>query len=309
MSEFALYCDEKTTKHILNWLKEMEQVRHLSPNSIDSYRRDVGQFIGFISSFYGEKITLKLLQKLTHSDFRSFFAARRNKNISSRSIARALSALKSLFLYFEQRGIIENAALNSIRAPKQKKTLPRALSENEAKTALFSIKELEEDSWVSKRDMAVLSLCYGAGLRISEALALTKRDIFNNEMRIRGKGDKIRHVPLMNNIAKLIDEYINLCPFNIADNEPIFRGVRGGVLSARIIQKRVEQLRSALGLPPFATPHALRHSFATHLLNRSGDLRAIQELLGHASLSSTQIYTKIESEQLLESYIKAHPRT
>ncbi|MCF6343717.1 MAG: tyrosine recombinase XerC [Devosiaceae bacterium] len=308
MTDFALLCDKKTNKYIIAWLNELSAVRRLSKNTIEAYQRDIGQFISFISSHHGEKVSLKLLKNLKPSDFRAFLASRRSNDVSSRSIARSLSSLKSLFLYFEQRDIIKNEALNIIRAPKLGKTLPRALSEDEAKKTLSSINELEDIAWVSARDIAVLSLCYGAGLRISEALGLRRMDIETSSMRIRGKGNKERIVPLIGNIEKAIKKYLELCPFEITNNHPMFFGVKGGTLSPRIIQKRVEQLRSALGLPPSATPHALRHSFATHLLGRGGDLRTIQELLGHASLSSTQIYTKVENEQLLESYLSAHPR-
>ncbi len=308
MADFALLCDKKTNKYIIAWLNELSAVRRLSKNTIEAYQRDIGQFISFISAHHGEKVNLKLLKTLKPSDFRAFLASRRSNDVSSRSIARSLSSLKSLFLYFEQRDIIKNEALNIIRAPKLGKTLPRALSEDEAKKTLSSINELEDVAWVSARDIAVLSLCYGAGLRISEALGLRPMDIETSSMRIRGKGNKERIVPLIGNIEKAIKKYLELCPFEIINNKPMFFGVKGGTLSPRIIQKRVEQLRSALGLPPSATPHALRHSFATHLLGRGGDLRTIQELLGHASLSSTQIYTKVENEQLLECYLSAHPR-
>jgi integrase/recombinase XerC len=167
---------------------------------------------------------------------------------------------------------------------------------------------MEENQWIAARDAAVLALCYGAGLRISEALAVTKSDLDGDALRITGKGGKTRLVPLLAPVRAAITEYLRLCPFHIEPGEPLFRGAKGGVLSPRLIQLRVVQLRSALGLPPSATPHALRHSFATHLLGRGGDLRAIQELLGHASLSTTQIYTAIDSERLLDAYHKAHPR-
>jgi integrase/recombinase XerC len=168
---------------------------------------------------------------------------------------------------------------------------------------------MEERPWVAARDMAVLSLCYGAGLRIAEALALTRGDLEAQVLRVTGKGGKVRMVPLIDAVRKSIELYLELCPFKSWPDEPLFRGVRGGVLSPRLIQLRVVQLRSALGLPPSATPHALRHSFATHLLGRGGDLRAIQELLGHASLSTTQIYTAVDTERLLDSYRQAHPRS
>ncbi len=309
MSDFASFTDKKTTNHIKNWLSEMALVKRLAPNTISSYRRDISQFMEFSFNHLGQKIDLKILQNLKAMDFRAFLAFRRNKQVSSRSLARSLSALKSFFLYLEQHDIVKNEALGIINSPKIGKSLPKALSVNEAKKSILFIDEIENNPWVSARDIAVLSLCYGAGLRISETLALSQSDIENNVMRIIGKGNKMRLVPLMEPIKKAIDDYLKLCPFSLNRNEPMFKGVKGGVLSARIVQRRLVQLRSALGLPPSATPHALRHSFATHLLGKGGDLRTIQELLGHASLSTTQIYTKVDSEQLLSGYLQAHPRS
>ena len=199
-------------------------------------------------------------------------------------------------------------AFNAIRTPKIPKSLPKALTVIEAKQTITATDEMEEIPWVAARDMAVISLCYGAGLRIAEALALTKGDLEAEVLRVTGKGGKVRMVPLIAPVRQAIEEYLKLSPYKLWPEDPLFRGVRGGVLSPRLIQLRMEKLRSALGLPPSATPHALRHSFATHLLGRGGDLRAIQELLGHASLSSTQIYTAVDTERLIESYAKAHPR-
>ncbi len=308
MSDFINFTNGQTNDLIIAWLGELKSVRQLAAKTVEAYQRDLSQFIAFLFNHHAQKIDLKLLENLKPTDFRAFLAYRRNDDVSSRSLARSLSALKSFFNYLEMQNLIKNEALNLIKAPKLGKSLPKALSIDEAKKTISSIDEMEDIAWISARDIAALSLCYGAGLRISEALALTKADIETNAMRIIGKGDKMRLVPLMPPISLAIAKYLKLCPFNIAKSEPIFKGVKGGILSARIIQRRVVQLRSALGLPPSASPHALRHSFATHLLNKGGDLRSIQELLGHASLSTTQIYTKVDNEQLLENYIKAHPR-
>ncbi len=204
--------------------------------------------------------------------------------------------------------MLTTEALNVIRTPKQPRSLPKALTVIEAKAAITTTAEMEDRPWIAARDMAVLALCYGAGLRISEALALTPAGLEDAALRVTGKGGKTRMVPLLAEVRAAIEAYLKLCPFQLAAHEPLFRGARGGPLSARLIQLRVVQLRSALGLPPSATPHALRHSFATHLLGRGGDLRTIQELLGHASLSTTQIYTAIDTDRLLESYRAAHPR-
>ena len=204
--------------------------------------------------------------------------------------------------------MLSTEALNVVRTPKLPKSLPKALTVSEAKATITTTEELEERPWIAARDMAVLSLCYGAGLRISEALALTRADLDSATLRVIGKGNKARLVPLIDPVRASIETYLELCPFKLTPTQPLFRGLKGGVLSPRIIQLRLAQLRGALGLPPSATPHALRHSFATHLLGRGGDLRAIQELLGHASLSTTQVYTAVDTERLLESYRAAHPR-
>jgi len=205
--------------------------------------------------------------------------------------------------------MLSTEALNTIRTPRTKKSLPKALTVLEAKATVSTTAELEERPWVAARDMAVLSLCYGAGLRISEALSLSRSDLESPTLRVTGKGGKTRMVPLIEPVRQAVETYVSLCPFKLTPSQPLFRGVKGGVLSPRLIQMRVAQLRGALGLPPSATPHALRHSFATHLLGRGGDLRAIQELLGHASLSTTQIYTAVDTERLLDAYRAAHPRS
>ncbi len=308
MTDFAFFADKKTASYIKAWLSEMALVKRLAPNTISAYQRDISQFMEFSFNHLGETINLQILQNLKAMDFRAFLAFRRNKQVSSRSLARSLSALKSFFLYLELHDIIKNEALNIINSPKIGKSLPKALSVDEAKKSISFIDEIENNAWVSARDIAVLSLCYGAGLRISETLALSQGDIENSVMRIRGKGNKTRLVPLMEPIKRAINDYLKLCPFSLSQAEPMFKGVKGGVLSARIVQRRLVQLRTMLGLPSSATPNALRHSFATHLLGKGGDLRTIQELLGHASLSSTQIYTKVDSEQLLSGYLQAHPR-
>lgn len=284
-------------------------MRRLADKTLDAYGRDVDQFLSFLAGHAGGPVTLTTLKELRGADIRAFMAQRRSETLGSRSLARVLSALKSFFRFLEREGVVRSEALNVIRTPKLPKSLPKALTVLEARQTISSTEEMEERPWVAARDMAVLSLCYGAGLRISEALALTGANLEAQTLRVTGKGGKVRLVPLIEAVRKSIDLYISLSPFKIDSDEPLFRGVRGGVLSPRLIQMRVVQLRSALGLPPSATPHALRHSFATHLLGRGGDLRAIQELLGHASLSTTQIYTAVDTDRLLESYRKAHPRS
>lgn len=308
MVDSAFATDEFVRAQIAAWQRELAAVRRLAPNTLEAYGRDVDQFLSFLAGHTGGPVSLATLKALRGADVRSFMAQRRNESLGSRSLARVLSALKSFFRFLEREGVVATEALNVIRTPKLPKPLPKALTVLEAKRTISTTEEMEERPWVAARDMAVLSLCYGAGLRISEALALTKGGLEGEVLRVTGKGGKVRLVPLIQPVRRSIELYLELCPFNVWPEEPLFRGVKGGVLSPRLIQYRVAQLRGALGLPPSATPHALRHSFATHLLGRGGDLRAIQELLGHASLSTTQIYTAVDTDRLLESYRKAHPR-
>ena len=308
MTDTAFSTDNQVQGHIVRWLRDLNSVRRLAPKTLEAYGRDLHQFLSFLAGHTGGPVSNTTLKDLRAADIRAYMAARRQDNLGSRSLARALSAIKSFFRFLERDGVLSTEALNVVRTPKQPKSLPKALTVREAKSAIATTAELEETPWIAARDMAVLSLCYGAGLRISEALALTRADLEGPTLRITGKGNKTRLVPLMAQVRATIDTYLALCPFALNPSQPLFRGAKGGVLSPRLIQLRVAQLRGALGLPPSATPHALRHSFATHLLGRGGDLRAIQELLGHASLSTTQIYTAVDTERLLESYRAAHPR-
>jgi integrase/recombinase XerC len=304
----AFLADDTLAAHIAGWQRDLGAVRRLAPKTLEAYQRDLGQFLGFLNAHAGGTVTLATLRELRAADIRAFLAARRNDSLGSRSLARALSALKSFFGYLERNGILATEALNTVRTPKLPKSLPKALTVAEAKATIATTDELEDKPWVAARDMAVISLCYGAGLRIAEALSLTRADLETSTLRVTGKGGKTRMVPLITPVRRAIETYLELSPFHPGADEPMFRGEKGGVLSPRLIQLRLQQLRGALGLPPSATPHALRHSFATHLLGKGGDLRMIQELLGHASLSSTQIYTAIDTDRLLESYRAAHPR-
>lgn len=308
MTDTAFSTDPELGAQIGAWMAYLRSVRRLSPNTLEAYGRDLGQFIGFLSMHTGGPVGFATLKALRAADLRGFMAKRRAESLGSRSLARALSAIRSFFRYLEREGLLSTEALNAVRTPKQPKSLPKPLTVLEARQTITATGEMEERPWIAARDMAVLCLCYGAGLRISEALGLSRADFDGPTLRVLGKGGKMRAVPIIAPVRQAVEVYLSLCPFPLERGAPIFRGLKGGVLSPRLIQLRVEQLRSALGLPPSATPHALRHSFATHLLGRGGDLRAIQELLGHASLSTTQAYTKVETEHLLESYRRAHPR-
>jgi integrase/recombinase XerC len=300
------------TAEIGRWLRFLGAEKRMSPKTLEAYGRDVGQFLGFLAEHLGAAPSLKRLAKLTPADVRAFMAARRSEGLSSRSLMRVLAGARSFARFLERDGKGKVGALSAVRAPKIGKTLPKPLTIATAKR--ISDTDLrageEREPWIIARDAAVLALLYGSGLRISEALWLKRNDVAGapDALRVTGKGNKTRMVPVLPQVAKSIADYVALCPLDLPDNGPLFVGSRGGPLSPRIVQLAMARLRGALGLPDTATPHALRHSFATHLLARGGDLRAIQELLGHASLSTTQIYTAVDSERLLEVYASAHPR-
>jgi len=295
-----------------HWLGYLNAERRMSPKTLDAYRRDVGQFLDFLGDHLGEAPTLKQLAALSPQDVRAFMAARRARGIGSRSLMRGLAGARSFARFLERNGKGKVAALAAVRAPKLSKTLPKPLSIATARR--ISDVELRAGEarppWVIARDAAVLALLYGSGLRISEALSLRRKDVAaaGDTLTVTGKGNKQRMVPVLPQVIKSITDYAALCPLPLPADGPLFIGTRGGPLSPRVVQLAMARLRGALGLPDNATPHALRHSFATHLLARGGDLRAIQELLGHASLSTTQIYTAVDSERLLEAYRSAHPR-
>jgi integrase/recombinase XerC len=308
MTDTAFATDDAVKRQVAGWTRDLGAVRRLAEKTVEAYAGDLAQFLLFLSPHSGGAVSLATLRDLRPADIRAFMAERRNQGVGPRSLARNLSALKSFFAFLEREGVVATEAFSAIRTPKQPRSLPKPLTVAEARSTLAAVPEMEERQWIAARDAAVLALCYGAGLRISEALSLTRADLDGAALRVTGKGGKTRLVPLLAPVRAAIATYLELCPFALGPSQKLFRGAKGGVLSPRLIQLRVVQLRAALGLPPSATPHALRHSFATHLLGRGGDLRAIQELLGHASLSTTQIYTAIDSERLLDAYHKAHPR-
>ena len=282
----------------------------MSPATIEAYARDLGQFATFLTDHLGGPPAIADLESLTVSDFRAFLARRRTGGAVSRSLARQLSALRGFYRHAERTGRFRNAAIAALQSPKLPHAVPKPLSVAAARdvAAAEALANADTPRWVVARDSAVLTLLYACGLRISEALALTPAAARGNPLSITGKGNKTRLVPVIPAAREAIDDYLARCPFALKPQEPMFRGVRGGPLNARNIQLLIEGLRGALGLPDTATPHALRHSFATHLLGNGADLRVIQELLGHASLSTTQIYTEVNRAHLLEQYRKAHPR-
>ncbi|RAI38262.1 tyrosine recombinase XerC [Rhodoplanes roseus] len=296
------------------WLVHIGAERRMSPKTVEAYARDARQVLAFLCEHLGGRVTLRALGSLTTADLRAFMAARRGDGISGRSLMRALAGMRSFARWLAREGLAEIGALAAVRAPKIAKTLPKPLAVADARrVADVDMRAGEErEPWVLARDAAVLALLYGSGLRISEALGLKRRDVpapgAGDVVVVTGKGNKRRMVPVLRSVLQAVADYVSLCPYDLPDTGPLFVGAKGGPLSPRIIQLVMERLRGALSLPDSATPHALRHSFATHLLMRGGDLRAIQELLGHASLSTTQIYTGIDSERLMEVYRAAHPR-
>lgn len=297
---------------LTRWLARLADERRLSPKTCEAYMRDVTQFLGFLGVEPGAGVD-KRVKNLEAGDIRAFMAKRREDGVGSRSLMRQLAGLRSYLRFLEREGLADASALAALRGPKVPRLLPKPVS---AKTALRLVDPEERADetrapWILARDAAVMTLLYGCGLRISEALGLLARDCPENgfeTLRITGKGGRTRIVPVIGPVIEALAAYRAQCPYRLEPNKPLFRGARGGPLSPRIIQLAMERLRGSLGLPDTATPHALRHSFATHLLTRGGDLRAIQELLGHASLSTTQIYTDVDGAMLLKAFDEAHPR-
>ncbi|MDO8535225.1 MAG: tyrosine recombinase XerC [Xanthobacteraceae bacterium] len=296
------------------WIGFLGHERRLAPKTLESYSRDVALFLGFLAEHLGGKPKLAGLARLAPADVRAFLSRRRSQGIEARTLMRTLAAARSFARFLEREGRGKVAALAAVRAPKVPRSLPKPLPVKAARAVTDPAARAGEarEPWVLARDAAVLALLYGSGLRISEALGLARRDMpmpgKGDSITVTGKGNKTRMVPVLPQVLQSIADYAALCPHALAPAAPLFRGVKGGPLSPRIVQLAMERLRGALGLPDTATPHALRHSFATHLLARGGDLRAIQELLGHASLATTQIYTAVDSARLIQAYKAAHPR-
>jgi len=301
----------EVAQKITDWLKLMLIEKNASRHTIEAYARDLSQFGAFLLHHLGQAASLDDLAELRTMDFRSFLAARRQQGVESRTLARQLSAIRSFFRYLERNDILANPALSALRAPKRPHAIPKPLDIKSAK-AVSSDKDSSPLGWVAARDAAVMTLLYACGLRISEALSLNRTDAplkpTDQTIQITGKGGKSRLVPILPVVRQAIQSYLQQCPIDLDPDGPLFVGVKGARLNARNIQLTMAKMRGAFGLPDTATPHALRHSFATHLLSGGADLRAIQELLGHASLSTTQIYTEVDGAHLLKQYAKAHPR-
>jgi integrase/recombinase XerC len=289
------------------WMQSLAKEKRVAAKTLEAYARDLLQFGDFLQEHCGQPADVNGLADLPLADFRSFMAWRRSDGIEARSLARQMSVIKSFFRFAEARGHFHNKAYGAVRSPKLAHGIPRPLSVEMAQRVTADEELASEVPWIAARDKAVLTLLYACGLRISEALALTEAQLRHSPMTIIGKGGKGRLVPLLPEVKIVVDDYIRLCPFPVPRSEALFRGAKGGPLSPRIVQLAMQRLRAALNLPETATPHAMRHSFASHLLGNGADLRVIQDLLGHASLSTTQVYTEVNRAHLLEQYRKAFP--
>jgi integrase/recombinase XerC len=311
LAELELSLSADLERAVAAWLAHLRYERGHADKTLEAYARDVRQFLGFIAAQLGYPPCLADLARLDLKTFRGFLAARRRSGAVSRSLARSLSALRQLFRWLDAQNLVENRAILQLAMPKVPHSVPKPLTVAKAGGVVDPGPGAELD-WILARDAAVLLLLYGSGLRIAEALSILTKDAPTPDrdvLRIMGKGGKERLVPVLPVVREAVARYVKLCPYPLEPDEQLFRGAKGGPLSPRLIQLAMERLREALDLPPTATPHALRHSFATHLLSAGGDLRQIQELLGHASLSTTQAYTEVDRDRLLAVYDAAHPRS
>jgi integrase/recombinase XerC len=298
------------------WRDWLKSERRLANHTLTAYEHDVASFLGFMTGYLGAPPTLAALARLKPAEFRAWLAERARQGLARTSTARAFSSVRSFFSFLDKRGLAHNASVRLIQTPKLPRSLPKALSERDMEDLLETAPEQERADWIDLRDNAILILLYGAGLRIGEALGLRKAAIDGllkegrDTLEVTGKGNKTRLVPLLPQAVDALKAYRDACPFmaKLGPTQAFFLGARGGPLDPAIVQKRVREVRRSLGLAESVTPHALRHSFATHLLGAGGDLRTIQELLGHASLSTTQRYTDVDTARLTEVYRAAHPR-
>ncbi len=305
--EIIYKASEEVKSHIKRWQNWLRSERRYSEHTVDSYSRDLALFLSFIEHRLEKTPDVSDLQDLSIRDFRAFLSHRNDKYIEKSSIARELSTLRNFFKWLKRHKILQNSAISVIRSPRRAKILPKALDIDQTFNVIDAAGDVYKKEWQGLRDTAIFTILYGSGLRISEALALNVGDIgHNNFLKIKGKGNKERLVPLLPVVKENIDTYLAACPYKLTNGDPLFLGARGDRLSPRIVQRSLEKIRTLLGLPDTLTPHALRHSFATHLLAEGTDLRSIQELLGHASLTTTQRYTDVQIDTLQREYQKAH---
>ncbi|MEL6997982.1 MAG: tyrosine recombinase XerC [Pseudomonadota bacterium] len=291
---------------LTRFLDQLASVRGRSAKTVEAYRRDIAGYLGFLGEHLGGPVGQSALEEISVADLRAWMASRRRTGLSGRSLARELSAVRSFYDWLDHAHGVACPAIHAVRSPKVAQRLPRPLSVPDA-ARVVQATGFHTEPWIAARDTAALTLIWGSGLRISEALGLDRAIApLGEAIRVTGKGGKERDVPILPVTRTAIDAYLKICPFPEAPGQALFLGARGGRLSQSVLQKAMRTARQALGLPETATPHALRHSFATHLLQAGGDLRSIQELLGHASLSTTQVYTGVDEARLLEVYEASH---
>jgi len=298
----------QTLSEILSqWHSYLKNEKQYSEHTLRAYQIDINSFLQFQTSYLGQDITAAILENLALKDFRAWLAHRQRSGKSHKSTARAMSTIRSFYKYLEKQEILQNHAVFNVNSPKIPKSVPKALNSTDAVDASLAIGQISDENWVSKRDIAVLTLIYGCGLRISEALSLNVSELpISDVIKIHGKGNKEREVPVLPIIQERIRDYVDSCPLKLT--HALFVGIRGQRLTAEVFRRQLKNLKCLLGLPESATPHAFRHSFATHLLENGVGLREIQELLGHSSISSTQIYTKVDAKNLMDVYEKSHPK-
>ena len=293
---------------IADWRSWLAHERRAAPHTLAAYSRDLAAFLVFLSDYRGETPGIAVMADLKPAEFRAYLARRALDGAARSSTARAMSTLRGFFRFLDKTGRAHNPAIKAVRTPRLPESIPRPLDKDDARTVIVKIAEYSSVPWIQLRDVALFTLLYGCGLRIDEALSLDRRQApLGDSILIDGKGGKQRVVPVLPIVARAVTPYLEICP-HARDDGPLFHGARGGRLNAGVVQRQMRKLRDDMALPPSATPHALRHSFATHLLGAGGDLRAIQELLGHASLSTTQRYTKVDADRLVRVYDDAHPR-
>jgi len=306
---FALSAADDVCDAVAAWLSWLAAERRASRHTLRAYEGDVRFFLSFLTGYHEHKPALADLSHASLADFRAYLSQKAGAGISAGSRARSLSAVRNFYRWLGRGGRAENAAIGMMRTPKKNRSLPRPLSAHDAKDLIASAGSFSDEEWIALRDRALFMVLYGCGLRLSEALSLTPASLRTADMlTITGKGNKQRVVPLLPAVRGAVESYLHACPHPLPEGAPVFVGVRGGPLNPAVAERQMRALRRLMGLPDSATPHALRHSFATHLLSGGADLRVIQELLGHASLSTTQRYTDVEAEQILGIYEKAHPR-
>lgn len=294
---------------VQQWHAHLANIKHVSAHTLKAYQTDLFSFLEFLAEYEGAELGISSLKKIDLKTMRSWLAWRNRNELSAASTARALATIRNFFRYIDKHHGIENATIFQVRTPKVGKSIPKALDSQQALETIEAAAELSATPWIAARDTALITLIYGCGLRSAEALGLTySQRPQNDTLRIKGKGNKEREVPVLPQVHQALKQYLTLCPYAFNKDTPLFLGARGEQLNDRLLRKLMQQVRGYLGLPSTASPHALRHSFATHLLAGGGDLRTIQELLGHANLSTTERYTKVDSKRLMEVYQRTHPR-